>query len=146
MSGADSALDRTLGALADPTRRRVIDLLRQRPHRASELADALGASRPSMSRHLRVLRGSGLVEATGDDDARVRIYQLRPEHFGSLRRWLDDVERFWTFELESFQRHVDRATGTTPADREGREDRRPPGPGRGSRGRRRGRGSHEGPR
>ena len=106
-----SDLDRTLVALADPTRRRVIDLLRKEPRRASDIADALGASRPAMSRHLRVLRKTGLVEASEHDDARVRVYRLRPERFASLREWLEEVEAFWTLELGSFKDHVERTRG-----------------------------------
>jgi len=62
------SLDATFAALADGTRRGVIDLLRKCPRRASDLADALGASKPAMSRHLRVLRDSGLVETSSKDD------------------------------------------------------------------------------
>ena len=104
-----SALDQTFTALADPTRRGVIDLLRKEPRRASDLADALGASRPAMSKHLRILRASGLVassELAGDDDARVRVYSLKPEKFGELRDWLDQVERFWAIQLDGFAAHV----------------------------------------
>lgn len=107
-------LDATFAALADPTRRGVVELLRKRPRRASDLADALEASRPAMSRHLRVLRASGLVETTEEDDegdARERIYRLRPAPFEELRGWLDDVERFWTVQLGSFKEHVERTRG-----------------------------------
>jgi DNA-binding transcriptional ArsR family regulator len=103
-----SPLDATFGALADPTRRGVIDLLRRAPRRASDLADELGASRPAMSRHLRVLRRCGIVEASGEDDARVRLYRLRPERFGELRAWLDEVDAFWTDQLAAFAAHVTR--------------------------------------
>jgi DNA-binding transcriptional ArsR family regulator len=90
-------LDRTLGALADPTRRSVIDLLRERPRRASELADALCTTRPVMSRHLRHLRQSGLVaENDFEGDARVRMYRLEPARFSELRGWLQEVEAFWS--------------------------------------------------
>jgi DNA-binding transcriptional ArsR family regulator len=102
-------LDRTLTALSDPTRRGVIDLLRKRPHRAGELAEALDMSPPAMSRHLRVLRTHGLVEEDhAGVDARVRTYRLRHEPFLALRRWLDDVEAFWTRELDAFARRAER--------------------------------------
>jgi DNA-binding transcriptional ArsR family regulator len=102
-------LDRTLAALADPTRRRVIDRLRQGPRRAGELAAAEGASAPAMSRHLRVLRTRGLIEEERvDDDARVRIYRLRREPFDALSVWLRELESFWTDQLESFGAHVAR--------------------------------------
>jgi DNA-binding transcriptional ArsR family regulator len=107
MTGAD--LDRTLLALADPTRRRVVDLLRKRPQRAGDLADALSISAPRLSRHLRVLRRSGLIEDAGvEHDARVSLYRLRPERFVTLRSWLDQVEQFWTTELAAFKTHVER--------------------------------------
>ena len=80
------SLDATFAALADGTRRGVIDLLRKGPRRASDLADALRASKPAMSRHLRVLRDSGLVETSSKDDGRERIYTLRPAQFAERRR------------------------------------------------------------
>ena len=108
-SAASRRLDRTLSALADPTRRGVIELLRERPRRAGELASAFGASPPAMSRHLRVLRTRGLVEEEGvDGDARVRIYRLRREPFDALALWLRELETFWSDQLESFGAHVAR--------------------------------------
>ena len=102
-----TALDRTFGALADPTRRGVIDLLRREPRRASDIADALGASRPALSRHLRVLRKSGLVTCEQQQgDARERVYHLKQERFAELRDWLDEVEAFWTDQLQAFAAHV----------------------------------------
>jgi len=104
-----SAIDGTLAALADPTRRSVIELLRKRPRRAGELAAALELSAPRMSQHLRVLRRSGLVEGGGlDEDARVRVYRLRPEALAKLRRWLAEVEQFWGAELDGFKEHAER--------------------------------------
>lgn len=112
MSARD--LDRTFAALADPTRRGVIDLLRRSPRRAGELAEALSMSAPAMSRHLRVLRTTGLVEETAlEDDARVRVYRLRHAPFSSLRRWLDQVEAFWAEELGAFAEHVERTRRRT---------------------------------
>ena len=97
-------LDRTLSALADPTRRRVVDLLRKRPRRAGEIAETFGMSRPAMSRHLRVLRTHGLVEETRDrGDARARVYRLRPEPIDELSSWIGEVQRFWDDQLESFR-------------------------------------------
>jgi DNA-binding transcriptional ArsR family regulator len=108
-------LDGTFTALADPTRRGVIDLLRHEPRRAGDLADALGMSRPAMSRHLKVLRTSGLIEPTNDDgDLRARVYRLAPGPFSSLRDWLDEVEQFWAGQLGAFQAHVARTRGKKP--------------------------------
>lgn len=104
-----SNLDRTLAALSDPTRRGVVDLLREAPLRPSEIARRLETSRPAMSRHLRVLRKTGLVEeATLERDARVRLYGLKPKPFGELRRWLEEVEGFWDDELQAFKAHAER--------------------------------------
>lgn len=103
------SVDVTLEALADPVRRGAIDLLRKKPRRAGELADALEQSAPSMSRHLRVLRKSGLVEEDGiEDDARVRVYRLRAEPFRALGDWLAEVQNFWSAELASFKAHAER--------------------------------------
>jgi len=122
----EAEIDRTFAALADPTRRRVVDLLRDRPQRAGELAAAFEMSAPAMSRHLRVLRKTGLVEEEGlDDDARVRVYRLRPERFAALRDWLDEVEGYWGGQLGALKAHVERpaarraklATKATPKRR-----------------------------
>jgi DNA-binding transcriptional ArsR family regulator len=108
MGAAMTDLDATLSALADPTRRRVVDLLRDGPRRAGELASSTAMSAPAMSRHLRVLRVSGVVEAAGvDDDARLRVYRLRHEPFVALQAWLDQVEAFWGEQLGAFKTHVE---------------------------------------
>jgi DNA-binding transcriptional ArsR family regulator len=110
-------LDRTLMALADPTRRGVIELLRQEPRKASDLAEALSMTRPAMSRHLRLLRKTGLVtERELESDARVRMYRLERAPFLELRGWLDEVEGFWAEQLDAFKAHVERA----PQPRRGR--------------------------
>ena len=102
-----SNLDRTLAALADPHRRRAIELLRERPRRAGELAQAMRLSFPVMSRHLRTLRGSGLVEDDRDEfDSRVRIYRLRPEAIAALRTWLAETDALWARQLAAFKAHV----------------------------------------
>ncbi len=101
-------VDRTLAALADPHRRRAIDLLLERPRRAGELAEALQLPAPTMSRHLRILRQSGLVEESHPDfDARVRIYALRPGPIAGLKAWLEATEHLWTDQLAAFQAHVE---------------------------------------
>ena len=102
-------MDRVFIALADPTRRQVVHLLRQRPRSAGELALASKMSAPAMSRHLRVLRHTGLVqEGSVDSDARLRIYRLRREPFTKLLAWLKEIEAFWTDELEAFKVHAER--------------------------------------
>ncbi|HYP87047.1 MAG TPA: metalloregulator ArsR/SmtB family transcription factor [Polyangiaceae bacterium] len=104
-----TALDRTLLALADPTRRSVIELLRKSPRRAGELAEALAMTRPAMSRHLRLLRKTGLVsESEPEHDARVRLYRLERGPFTELRGWLDEVEEFWGEQLQAFKEHAEK--------------------------------------
>jgi DNA-binding transcriptional ArsR family regulator len=104
-----ASVDRTLGALADPLRRRAVRLLSERPRRAGELAEALGLAAPAMSRHLRVLRDSGLVEETHPPfDARVRIYALRAEPVVELKAWLEETEELWTRQLAAFKAHLER--------------------------------------
>jgi len=106
------SLDQTLAALADPTRRGVIELLRRKPRRAGELASALSVSAPRMSQHLRVLKAGGLIEDADDQhDARVRLYRLRPEPFSQLQGWLAEVEAFWSAELLAFKAHAERTRG-----------------------------------
>jgi DNA-binding transcriptional ArsR family regulator len=106
----DEELDATLAALADPTRRRVVELLCERPRRAGELVEAFDVSAPAISRHLRVLRTRGLVEELRDEqDARLRIYRLKPDRFLALSGWLREVEAFWTDQLDAFKAYAESA-------------------------------------
>lgn len=96
-------------ALADPTRRQVVGLLGTRPHRAGELAEATDTPAPRMSRHLRVLLDAGLVDdERGRDDARVRLFRLRPQSVVALRGWVDQLQATWDHQLASFKDHVER--------------------------------------
>jgi DNA-binding transcriptional ArsR family regulator len=102
------SLDETFLALGDPARLAVIRLLRKKPRRSSDIADALSLSRPTTSRHLGVLRKAGLVEeTTSEDDARGREYRLRPQPFARVRSWLDEVEASWEGKLGAFKAHVE---------------------------------------
>lgn len=102
------ALDHTLAALADPVRRRAVELLAEQPRRAGELAAELGVSSPVMSRHLRVLRTAELVEEEHPPfDARVRIYSLRAARMTELKSWLDEAEAGWSEQLAAFKAHVE---------------------------------------
>ena len=95
-------------ALADPTRRRVIELLGERARRAGELAAAAGTSPPVMSRHLRILLDTGLVDDERvPGDARLRVFRLRREPVVALRAWLDQLEAHWNEQLGSFKRYVE---------------------------------------
>jgi DNA-binding transcriptional ArsR family regulator len=105
-----AALDRTLAALADPHRRQVVDLLAKGPRAAGDLAREVGVSAPAMSRHLKTLRTSGLVEESHPEfDARVRIYALRPEPMVHLLRWLEESERLWSEQLLAFKAHLEKS-------------------------------------
>jgi DNA-binding transcriptional ArsR family regulator len=92
--------------LAEPNRRRVLDLLREQEHTVGELVDALEMSQPAVSKHLRVLRDAGLVEARVD--AQRRIYTLRPEPLADVDAWLAPYRKFWRGKLASLQRHLTR--------------------------------------
>ncbi len=108
----DDALDRAFTALADRTRRGVVEALRNAPARAGDLALKLEVSPPALTRHLRVLRESGLVEELGDDaDARVSIYRLRSDGIARLQRWVDGVQAMWQEQLTAFAKHVHKTRG-----------------------------------
>ena len=100
-------------ALADPTRRALLQLLCERARPVGELVDALGLSQPTVSKHLRVLRETGLVHVTGD--AQRRIYSIDPQPFLSLDAWLEPYRRFWNGRLDLLGRHLD-ATAQASVD------------------------------
>src|SRR5258708_38214147 len=85
-------------ALADPTRRRILDLLRERPHLVGELVNQLKISQPLMSKHLRVLREVGLVQVR--QDAQRRWYTLRPEPLVEVDKWLTSYRHLWEARLD----------------------------------------------
>ena len=80
-------------ALVDPTRRRILDLLRERPRLVGELTDLLEISQPGVSKQLRVLREAGLVQVR--KDAQRRWYELRPEPLAELDEWLESYRHLW---------------------------------------------------
>lgn len=103
------SLDVSFTALAEPSRRGVIDLLCKSPRRAGELAEELGLSPAAMSRHLKVLRDAGFVERELDaEDARANVYRLKAEPFDELGEWLEEVNRFWTRQLAAFVAHTEK--------------------------------------
>lgn len=109
MSARAKRIDDAFAALADPARRRAVELLVQKPRRAGELASALGLSPSATSKHLRILRDRGLVTETHPaHDTRVRIYSLRSAPMADLRAWLDAAERGWTEQLAAFAEHLER--------------------------------------
>ena len=111
MSAAEreAALGQAIAALTDPTRRAVVALLARGPRRAGELAASLSMAPPSLSRHLRVLRKSGLIaDDEPEHDARVRLYRLQPQALAPLQGWLDEVHAFWGDQLQAFKAHAER--------------------------------------
>jgi DNA-binding transcriptional ArsR family regulator len=90
-------------ALADPTRRRVFERLRQGPRSVGAIARNLPVSRPAVSQHLKVLKEAGLVREQRDGTR--RIYEIDPQGLGQLRRWLD---QFWDKALDAFKNEAER--------------------------------------
>lgn len=109
MSARAKRIDDAFAALADPARRRAVELLTRHPRSAGELAHAVGVSPSAMSKHLRILRDRGLVtEAHPPHDTRVRIYSLRSAAMADLRAWLAAAERGWSEQLAAFVEHLER--------------------------------------
>jgi len=108
-----AAVDRVLSALADPTRRSVVELLGSRPRRAGELAAATRTSPPTMSRHLRVLLDAGIAtDERPKEDARARVFRLRPQSMKAVNDWLARLQTEWDAQLSSFKRHVEQRKRT----------------------------------
>jgi DNA-binding transcriptional ArsR family regulator len=102
-------LDETLTALADPTRRELLQRLAQRPHRAGELAAGFAVSRPAICKHTRVLKRAGLIRARRN--GREQIYELAPsgsQAIEDLIETLEQVGRFWDTALDAFKRYAEK--------------------------------------
>jgi DNA-binding transcriptional ArsR family regulator len=96
-----------LEALADPTRRRIVELLGDGERSAGELASHFAVSRPAVSRHLRVLREAGLVKSRGE--AQRRLYSLDPAPLAELDEWLGRYRAFWSQRLDALDTELRRA-------------------------------------
>lgn len=102
------------GALADPARLRIVQLLGDAPRRAGELAAEVGVPAPAMSRHLRALLAAGIVtDERRAEDARLRYFRLQPQSMAAVQAWLDQLQANWTEQLASYQRHVADRSGRT---------------------------------
>src|SRR5579862_3200087 len=99
-------MDAVLHALADGSRRTVLEILRDHPATAGELADALPIARPGVSRHLRVLREAGLVDVR--QEAQRRIYSLRPTPLAEVDDWLSRYGALWQQRLDALQTEIAR--------------------------------------
>ena len=104
----------TFELLAEPTRRRILDLLRDGERPVGELVDRLSMSQPAVSKHLRVLRDSGLVDVRVD--AQRRVYRLRPESLREVDAWIEPYRHLWDQRLDRLERHLQRMK-----DKEGTE-------------------------
>lgn len=104
-------VDALFSALADPARRRAVEILGAGPRRAGELASLLDLAAPAMSRHLKELKASGLVQESHPEvDARVRVYALNTTRLADLKTWLARAEAGWSEQLSAFAAHVSRRT------------------------------------
>jgi DNA-binding transcriptional ArsR family regulator len=95
----------TFDVLADPTRRRILDLIRDEERPVNDLVGHLRLSQPGVSKHLKVLREAGLVEVR--HDAQRRLYRVRPEPLAEIERWLAPYRRLWAGTLDELERHLD---------------------------------------
>jgi DNA-binding transcriptional ArsR family regulator len=95
----------TFDVLAEPTRRRILDLLREDERPVSDLVGRLAISQPGVSKHLKVLREAGLVEVR--HDAQRRYYRVRAEPLAEIDEWLAPYRRLWAGTLDALERHLD---------------------------------------
>src|SRR4051794_34361521 len=118
MAGAQQVLD----VIAEPTRRRILDHVREHDCSVSELVELTGMHHPGVSRPLKVLRDAGLVDVRVD--AQRRIYRLRAEPLAELDAWLAPYREHWADRLDALERHLDRTNSSPP----GAPAVRPPSP------------------
>lgn len=107
--------------IAEPNRRAILGLLVSSQQSVGELERRLRMPQPTVSKHLRVLREAGFVEATVD--AQRRVYRLKPEPLQELDAWLAPFRRFWSAHVDALERHLDRTDPSTPAKRKPRRTR-----------------------
>ncbi len=95
----------TFEVLAEPNRRKILDLLRDRERPVGDLVAALALSQPAVSKHLRVLRDAGFAAVRSD--AQRRLYRVRPEPLRAVDRWLEPYRALWESRLDGLERHLD---------------------------------------
>ncbi|MDC3962426.1 ArsR/SmtB family transcription factor [Polyangium jinanense] len=98
--------------VAEPNRRRILDLLREGRRPVGELSDRLGLTQPTVSKHLRVLKEARLVDV--EQDAQRRLYGLRPEPLVELDAWLAPYRALWSRRLDALERHLDTMADEPP--------------------------------
>jgi DNA-binding transcriptional ArsR family regulator len=99
--------------IAEPNRRAILSMLALSEQSVGEIERRLRMSQPTVSKHLRVLRESGFVEATVD--AQRRLYRLKPEPFREVDAWLAQFRRFWSAHVDALERHLDRMDEPAPS-------------------------------
>ncbi|MDQ2667738.1 MAG: metalloregulator ArsR/SmtB family transcription factor [Gemmatimonadota bacterium] len=105
-------MESTFGIIAEPNRRAILGLLASSERSVSEIETKLRMSQPSVSKHLRVLREAGFVEARVD--AQRRVYRIRPEPLQEVDAWLTPFRHFWSTRVDALERHLDRMDKTSP--------------------------------
>jgi DNA-binding transcriptional ArsR family regulator len=107
--------------LAEPSRRAILTLLASGERSVGDLESALNLSQPSVSKHLRVLRDAGFVEAT--IDAQRRVYRIRPEPLQEVDAWMAPFRRYWSARVDALERHLDRIATPMRIKRQSRKQR-----------------------
>jgi len=105
-------MESTFGIIAEPSRRAILSLLASSERSVSEIERSLRLPQPSVSKHLRVLRDAGFVEARVD--AQRRVYRIRPEPLMEVDAWLAPFRRFWSAHVDALERHLDRIEPVRP--------------------------------
>ncbi|MEP6508662.1 MAG: metalloregulator ArsR/SmtB family transcription factor [Gemmatimonadales bacterium] len=111
-------MESSFGIIAEPNRRAILSLLASSEQSVSDIEHRLRMSQPSVSKHLRVLRDAGFVEAR--IDAQRRVYRIRPEPLKELDAWLAPFRRYWSVHLDALERHLDRPEKAPPKRRKKR--------------------------
>src|SRR5882724_4004475 len=107
-----AVMESTFAILAEPNRRAILELLVSSQQSVGDIERRLRMPQPTVSKHLRVLRDAGFVEATVD--AQRRLYRLNPEPLQEVEAWLAPFRRFWSAHVDALERHLDRMDQSTP--------------------------------
>jgi DNA-binding transcriptional ArsR family regulator len=111
-------MESTFGIIAEPNRRAILSLLASSERSVGEIEHHLRMPQPSVSKHLRVLREAGFVEARVD--AQRRVYRIRGEPLMEIDAWLVPFRRFWSAHVDALERHLDRVDRVRPGKRKKR--------------------------
>jgi DNA-binding transcriptional ArsR family regulator len=114
-------VDTLFEVIAEPNRRAILTLLVSSEQSVGEIEQRLGMTQPAVSKHLRVLRDAGVVEATVD--AQRRVYRLKPESLQEIDEWLAPFRRLWSRHLDALERHLDRMGHATSTKKKTRKRR-----------------------